>query len=128
MPKVTENRQKPSEFKGFMKFCQFSSCQVVQNVNRITPPDWLSSAGVMLEIAYPMMIGNLVLNGFQANSLGVCTNWNKIYRKQADEMARLCGLEGMHQINVLHPVKPDLEMLDSTWIKWFDKMIGTTIS
>ena len=83
---------------------------------------WLSSSGVMIEIAYPMMIQNLELN-HKVKGLNLCTSWSNQKRKDPDEMARLCDLnpEIKKPIDLIHPVKPGLEKLSGMWLKWYDR-------
>ena len=87
--------------------------------------EWLSSAGVMIEIAYPMIVQNLAFNGFQVKALNLCTNWLSYTRTQVEKMAKLCSLTrhgGMHEFDLFHPVKPGLRVISGAWMEWFDKM------
>ena len=87
--------------------------------------DWLSSGGLMLEIAYPMLVQTLVSNGVQVKELDLCTNWDPTKRMHVYEMAWLCGLDGNHGLDLIHPVKPGLEVIDSAWVNLFDKMTAS---
>lgn len=83
---------------------------------------WLGAAGVMLEIAYPMMIQNLeaTLN-IPVKSLDLCTTWNND-RKVPDQMAKNCPVK-LNQFGLFHPVKPGLNKLSMSWLKWFKKLV-----
>ncbi len=81
--------------------------------------DWLTRNHVFLEIALPMVIGNLQnKDEIQLKRLRLCTDWGQA-RNNVSEMFGMCKANGTLPSDLMHPVKMGVETLNPEWMKWF---------